>query len=96
MNGFFIFNLILALPIQGILWITLLALLSFVGVHITALAKLGWRYKNSLNRSDTPHCDNEKAPAEHSQAPIYYIVEKKKGKPKGDYGKPKPFQFKEN
>ncbi len=92
MNALSLSNLLLSLPIQGMLWSMLVFALCFFGVCATELIQLGWKYKNT---DDAPPEKEEKAPAETPQEPIYYIVEKKKRRTKTDYGEPKPFQFKE-
>ena len=96
-------NLLIALGFQGLLWTFLLILLCFGGVYVVGLARLGWEYKTEQAKTPAPPPksiektkEEKKAPAEKSQEPIYYIVEKKKRRPKTDYGEPKPFQFKEN
>ena len=88
--------LLLSLPIQGILWTLLLATLCFFGVHITALVKLGWKYKMDLHKKREENAPTQATTTnQNSQAPVYYIVEKTKRRPKGDYAHAKPFQFKE-
>lgn len=76
----------------------------FGGVVVANLARLGWEYKTERAKTpaaieksqDTPK-DEKKAPAEKPQEPIYYIVEKKKRRPKStSYGEPQPIQFKKN
>ena len=83
-------QLLLSRPLQGMLWCILLLFLCFFGVCSVDLIQLGWKYKTQ----STPPPENEKAPAETPQEPIYYIVEKKKRHTKTDYGEPKPFDFK--
>ena len=85
MNTFSFFNLLLPSPVQGLLWTILIALLCFLGVHVTALAKLGWRYQSQRKKAEEtspPPKDEKRTPAEKPQAPVYYIVEKKKRLPK--------------
>ena len=91
MNTLFLQNLLLSLPLQGMLWTLLLFLLCFLGVCATELIQLGWQYK----RFNEPVEKEEQTPAKTPQEPVYYIVEKKKRKPKHDYEEPKPFRFKE-
>ena len=84
-------QLLLSLGFQGMLWTVLLLLFCFGGVYITTLARLGWEYKNSP--SDSPQ-EEKQAPAPKAQEPIYYIVERKRRLPKGDYDEPKQIHFK--
>ena len=92
MNILSLYNLLLSLTVQGMLWTLLLFILCFFGVCATELIQLGWKYKNF---DEPPPEKEEKTPAENPQEPVYYIVEKKKRRAKTDYGDPKPFQFKE-
>ena len=78
------------------LWFILIVLLCIVGVHITQLAKLGWRFqqKNKTTRPEPEKAKEEKkAPIEKQPEPIYYIVEKKTRRAKATYGEPKPIDF---
>lgn len=91
-------NLLLSLTVQGLLWTLLLLVLCFVGVYVAGLARLGWEYKKeSPTPASEPTKEEKRTPAEKPQEPIYYIVEKKKRRPKStSYGEPQPIQFKKN
>lgn len=97
MNTLSLHNLLISLGVQGLLWTLLLLALCFGGVYVASLARLGWEYKTEReNAALEEGAKKEKsAPAEKPQEPIYYIVEKKKRRPKNGYGTPKPIQFKE-
>ncbi len=80
----------------GGLFAALLFLLSFLGVHIARLAKMGWSQTRKQPPDPPPKKEEEKPPLERE--PIYYIVERKRRPPKnryGDYGEPKKISFKE-
>ena len=103
MNTLSLHNLLISLGFQGFLWTLLLIVLCFGGVYVAGLARLGWEHKSERAKAPeeapkTPEKPKEekKAPAEKAPEPVYYIVEKKKRRPKTDYGEPKPFQFKES
>ena len=96
-------HLLIPLAFQGLLWTIVLLAFCFGGVIVANLARLGWEYRSERAKApatsekpqETPK-EEKKAPAEKPQEPIYYIVEKKKRRPKGDFGEAKPFQFKES
>lgn len=103
MNILSFYNLLIPLAFQGLLWTILLLAFCFGGVVVANLARLGWEYRSKQAKAPTtPEKPQEapkeekKAPTEKPQEPIYYIVEKKKRRPKGDFGNAKPFQFKES
>lgn len=105
MNTLSLQNLLLSLPLQGLLWFLFLIVICSLGVHITQLARLGWAYKTEHEKksaekqkpqpekTEKPK-EEKKAPAETPQEPIYYIVEKKRGRSKATYGEPKQITFK--
>ena len=87
--------LLVSLPIAGLFWTLFLLLFSFGGVYVAELVKLGWAYKTQSPPPSTAQPEQqEKAPAEKTQEPIYYIVERKKRPPKSGFEDPKPFTFK--
>ena len=101
MNILSFYNLLIPLAFQGLLWTLVLLVFCFGGVYLANLARLGWEYQSEQAKApDSPENPQEKpkeekkAPTEKPQEPIYYIVEKKKRRPKTDYGDPKPFRFK--
>ncbi|MBQ7322972.1 MAG: hypothetical protein IJW96_00205 [Clostridia bacterium] len=90
-------TLLISIPLQGFFWTIFLFLFCFGGMYVVELIKLGWLYQYNpppdTNKEEVK-TEKEKAPASNAQEPIYYIVEKKKRRPKTDYGDPKPFRFK--
>lgn len=98
MKTVFFHNLLLSLTVQGLLWTLLLLVLCFAGVYVAGLARLGWEYKKEASKpTPEPTKEEKKAPAAKPQEPIYYIVEKKKRRPKStSYGEPQPIEFKKN
>ena len=70
--------------------------LCFIVVHFVRLAFIGW--KASVKRVEPVNEEKEKTPAPKSKEreQIFYIVEKKRAKPKTrtTYSEPKEFQFK--
>ena len=80
----------------GFVWLVLLFLFCFCGVHGIRIAKYGWTPRKqppAKPAQPTPPIEKEKAPAP-PQEPIYYIVEKKRTRQKNKYGEPKEFRFK--
>ena len=77
----------------GFLWIVVGFLLCFALVHAVVLIKIGWKSLGEDERGD----EEEKSPPEQkseSVDPVYYIVEKKRKRPRGKYSKPREFEFK--
>ena len=90
-------KLLLATPVSGVIWLLLLFVFCFLGVHILRLAKFGWdsqKRKPPTPQKETPPEKKAPAPPSTAQEPVYYIVEKKKKRPKTSYGEPKEFRFK--
>ena len=59
----------------GLLWLILLFLLCFFGVHLVKLAKIGFDYtknKPSLQENEQKNSPDEKKPSE--QKAVYYVV----------------------
>lgn len=85
----------------GFLWLILLFIACFCGVHGIRLAKYGWTYQKSLKSKSSNKAKNAPTGGEPKkepsplppQEPIYYIVEKKRTRQK-KYGEPKEIQFK--
>ncbi len=106
MNNLFLiftYNLLFSPALQGGLWTVALWAFCFVGTHVVKLAKFGWEYQNEQAKKPQPQptaepqkeeTENKKAPAQTSQEPIYYIVERKQRKSKPRYGEPKEIRFK--
>ncbi len=102
MNGFSANNLLLSLPVKGCIWLFILFALSFFGAHVIKLAREGWQARRSPPKDEPNDKTDDKTDANTkkeapnpgtSQQPIYYIVEKKRRRPKQDYGEPKPIKF---
>lgn len=98
MNGFFTNNLLLSLPVKGCIWFFAIFILFFFSAHVVKLAKEGWlaRRKTDENQpNDKADADEKKETPNRSVSPqpVYYIVEKKRRRPKQDYGEPKPIKF---
>jgi len=81
----------------GFVWLILLFLFCFCGVHGIRLAKYGWTYQRQKEKSPPPKPPEapkeERAPTQ-TQEPVYYIVEKKRTRQKAKYGEPKEIRFK--
>lgn len=93
-------NALLIRPIaMGAIWLSLLFTFCFLGVHIAQLAKIGWKHLSAPSAEpnkpqNQPAAPDKKAPApQTAQEPVYYIVERKKKRPKTNYGEPKPIRF---
>lgn len=100
MNIFPLYNLLIPLGFQGLIWTLLLLSFCFGGVYVANLARLGWEYNVEREKAPDPapkpqekQKEEKKTPAQKTQEPIYYIVEKKKRRPKSDYGEPKRIHF---
>ena len=92
-------TLLIALPIQGMLWTILLFLLCFIGTHVIILARFGWEFQQHNTPSEPEKTmekvEEKKTPPEKQAEPIYYIVERKTRRAKPSYGEPKQINFKE-
>ncbi|MBQ8291470.1 MAG: hypothetical protein IJX88_03040 [Clostridia bacterium] len=81
-------------PFLGIPYLCILFIFCFLGVHILHLARLGLKYQaNPKEKKEEKPKEEQKAPAEQPQEPIYYIVERKK-KTRSSYSEPKQIRFK--
>ena len=71
-------------------------LFCFLLVHIFVLLKLGWNAQEQAKKpTQEPEKENKPpAPKKADKEPIYYIVERKRTRPKQNYGEPKEFRFK--
>ena len=74
-----------------------LFLFCFIVVHFLRLAIIGWH--TSVNAKSTPTDEKKEeapVPKKAEREPVYYIVEKKRAKPKTRtvYSEPKEFRFK--
>ena len=90
-------NLLLSPAVFGILWLSLIFGLCFLGVHIARLVRFGWLYQKKQDDPKGEEKEKEKkesAPKPKPSAePVYYIVERKR-KPRQSYGEPKEIRFK--
>ncbi len=83
--------------INGFFLTIFLFLLCFLLVHILILLKLGWKAQQQASQPEKKDIDEEKKlsePKKTDKEPIYYIVERKRTRPKQHYGEPKEFRFK--
>ena len=87
-------NLLISLPMQGFLWLLLLFVFCFLGVHILKLALLGRTAPSKKASPPQAEKEEKKTPAEKPQEPVYYIVERKTRRAKSTYGEPKEIRFK--
>ena len=105
MNILSVFSLTSYLPhcflsvtaISGFGLVVFLFLFCFLSVHIFVLIKLGWESRTTLQQpSSTPPPEEKKTPEpkQTEREPIYYIVERKRTRPKKAYSEPKEFRFK--
>ena len=93
-------NDLLTNPLLGGFFLILLFACCFLLVHIFLLVKIGWEHQTG-ERKKNPTLENEKQPEKPTEKPekkppqpVYYIVERKKKKPKNYYTEPKEFRFK--
>ena len=75
---------------QGFLYAVILLLVCIIVVHIVKLARLGYRTLGKKLPAEKP----KKQAAKRGQEPVYFIVERKKKRPKPEYTEPKRIQFK--
>lgn len=93
------FNLLTTAGATGFLWFLLLFVFTFGLVHIAKLVSLGWKQTqtkpqpNKNENKEQKQKPEEKAPAK-PQEPIYYVIERKRKKPKTSYTEPKQITFK--
>ena len=82
---------------SGVLLTLFLFLLCFLLVHLLVLLKIGWKAQERREKPSQKTEEQEKKPPEPKKTdrePIYYIVERKRTRPKQNYGEPKEFRFK--
>lgn len=83
--------------LTGVALTLFLFLFCFIVVHFLLLAKIGWQASLNTGKPKTEEKQQETpAPKNKEREPIYYIVEKKRAKPKARtiYSEPKEFRFK--
>lgn len=99
---------LLSAPINGAIWLVVLFLVVFLGVHLVKLARLGIDALPSRKREDKTSGDSRKPPntenarttpaqppPDRQPEPVYYIVERKqRRRPKETYSPPKEIRFK--
>ena len=78
---------LLSVQSQGFLWCILIALLCTIVVHGFKLVVLGFK---SLHKKPPP--EPPKQP-EKVPEPVYFLVERKKKRPKTEYAEPKQINF---
>ena len=81
-------------PTKGFLWLFLLFFFCFLGVHFFRLAIIGVETLRKAERIEPDKAEEKKSPAQPAQEPVYYIVERKKGRKAPSYGEPKEIRFK--
>ncbi|MBQ2702172.1 MAG: hypothetical protein IJF64_04190 [Clostridia bacterium] len=92
------FNLLTSAGGKGCIWLILLFFFTFILVHLTKLVRLGWEHtltkpKPTTEQKQEKPKPQEKAPAK-PQEPIYYVIERKRKKPKTAYTEPRQITFK--
>lgn len=100
---------LLSAPINGAIWLVVLFLVVFLGVHLVKLARLGIDAlpsrkgedrKTSGDSQKPPNTENARTtpaqtPPDRQPEPVYYIVERKqRRRPKETYSPPKEIRFK--
>lgn len=86
----------------GAFWLLFLFFVCFFGIHIVRLAKIGWQYRKGAPKP-APKAEEKPRPAPQPQAPqtpqappepVYYIVERKRKRPRETYSTPREIRFK--
>ncbi len=80
---------LLSIQAWGAFYTVILFLLCAFAVHAVRLAAIGYR---SMKKQARPAKKTE--PSRGQTEPVYYIVERKKKRPKSEYSDPKRIQFK--
>lgn len=80
---------LLSVQAQGALYSAILFLICAVVVHAFRLARIGYR---SMKKK--PAEKKASAQTREKAEPVYYIVERKKKRPKSEYSDPKRITFK--
>jgi hypothetical protein len=84
-------NTLLAFSLfSGIAGLFVMFAVSFLIVHILLLAKAGWDSKKP--KTEKPPVQTEEP--KKTPAPVYYLVEKRKKRPKNNYSEPREIHFK--
>lgn len=89
---------------SGAFWLLFLFFVCFFGIHIVRLAKIGWQYRKGAP-NPAPKAEEKPRPAPQPQAqapqtpqappePVYYIVERKRKRPRETYSTPREIRFK--
>lgn len=87
---------------SGAFWLLFLFFVCFFGIHIVRLAKIGWQYRKGAPKP-APKAEEKPRPAPQPQAPqtpqappepVYYIVERKRKRPRETYSTPREIRFK--
>lgn len=79
---------LLSIQAFGALYTAVLFLICAIAVHAFRLARVGYR---SMKKKPP---EKKAEPAPEKTEPVYYIVERKKKRPKSEYSDPKRIQFK--
>ena len=79
---------LLSVQSQGFLWCLLIAIICAVIVHGVKLAVIGYKSLGKTPPEPPPQKQPEKQPE-----PVYFLVERKKKKPKSEYSEPKQINF---
>lgn len=78
-------------PASGVFWLIMLFAFCFFFVHLVLYAKAGW---DAVHRKKpTPTEKPKDAQPEKKPEPVYYIVEKKKKRPKSTFSEPREIHF---
>ena len=96
-NAYLPYSFLSITAVSGFGLVVFLFLFCFLAVHIFVLIKLGWKSRTSLQESSSTPIHEEKTalePKRTEREPIYYIVERKRTRPKKNYSEPKEFRFK--
>ena len=87
---------LLVSPVLGFVWLTILFILCFLGVHVLRLARIGQSYrKQQKEQPSTPPPPTPKKVEEEKPEPVYYIVERKR-RTKSALSEPKRIRFSQN
>lgn len=86
---------LLSAHIWGLVWLGVLFGVSFCLVLIAKLVYFGRVYQKQQSQPSTPQKTEEKqnSPAQKTEEPVYYIVERKK-RVKSSFSEPKQIRFK--
>lgn len=79
--------LLLSVQARGGLWCLFLLIVCAIVVHGVKLAKIGYRTLGKKLPPEPPK------PKEKAPEPVYFLVERKKKRPKKEYSEPKQITF---